>query len=76
MAEFAEAANELGIEYIGICCGGEPYHVRAMAEALGRKTQASKYSPDMSQHYVFGSKKYAKKHEGRHTEHVSTRPKI
>lgn len=63
MAEFAREAEAIGVNFIGICCGGEPYHVRAMAEALGRITEASKYSPDMSQHYILGSDKYAKKHE-------------
>lgn len=63
MAEFAKQAHELGIEYIGICCGAGPHHVRSMAEALGRTTEASKYSPDMSQHGYFGSKKVVKKHE-------------
>ena len=27
----------IGVDYIGICCGGAPHHVRAMAEALGRR---------------------------------------
>ncbi len=54
MADFARRAHELGIGYIGICCGAEPHHVRAMAEALGRTTDASRYSPDMSKHYALG----------------------
>ena len=35
MADFAAAARDLGVNYVGICCGGGPHHVRAMAEALG-----------------------------------------
>jgi betaine-homocysteine S-methyltransferase len=54
MAEFATAARELGVGYIGICCGGAPHHVRAMAEALGRTPPASRYSPDISLHPVLG----------------------
>jgi betaine-homocysteine S-methyltransferase len=54
MAEFAVAARDLGVGYIGICCGGAPHHVRAMAEALGRDTPASRYSPDISQHPILG----------------------
>ena len=54
MAEFAVAARDLGVGYIGICCGGAPHHVRAMAEALGRETPASRYSPDISLHPVLG----------------------
>merc|ERR1712037_644106 len=32
--KFVRAAYELGIRYIGGCCGFEPYHIRAMAEEL------------------------------------------
>jgi betaine-homocysteine S-methyltransferase len=55
MAEFAIAARGLGVRYIGICCGGAPHHVRAMAEALGRTVPASRYSPDLSLHPVLGN---------------------
>ena len=54
MADFARRAHEMGIRYIGACCGAGPHHVRAMAEALGRKTPASRYSPDMSKHGALG----------------------
>lgn len=54
MAEFAVQAVEAGALYVGICCGGAPHHMRAMAEALGRTTEASKYSPDMSKHAFYG----------------------
>jgi len=32
--EYARQAHELGVRYIGGCCGFEPYHVRAMSEEL------------------------------------------
>jgi betaine-homocysteine S-methyltransferase len=54
MAEFAATARDLGVGYIGICCGGAPHHVRAMAEALGREVPASRYSPDISLHPILG----------------------
>ena len=54
MAEFAVAARDLGVGFIGVCCGGAPHHVRAMAEALGRTVPASRYSPDLSLHPVIG----------------------
>jgi betaine-homocysteine S-methyltransferase len=54
MADFAVAARDLGVGFIGICCGGAPHHVRAMAEALGRTVPASRYSPDLSLHPVLG----------------------
>jgi betaine-homocysteine S-methyltransferase len=54
MAEFAVTARDLGVGYIGICCGGAPHHVRSMAEALGRTVPASRYSPAMELHPVLG----------------------
>jgi betaine-homocysteine S-methyltransferase len=54
MADFARRAHDMGIRYIGACCGTGPHHVRAMAEALGRVTPASRYSPDMSKHGALG----------------------
>jgi betaine-homocysteine S-methyltransferase len=56
MADFAREAHELGVSYIGICCGAGPHHVRAMAEALGRRVPASKYSPDISLHPMLGAR--------------------
>lgn len=55
MARFAREAYDMNIRYLGVCCGGAPHHVRSIAEALGRKPPASKYSPDMSKHYALGS---------------------
>jgi betaine-homocysteine S-methyltransferase len=53
MAHFALQARQLGANYVGICCGAGPHHVRAMAEALGREVPASKYSPSMDLHPMF-----------------------
>jgi betaine-homocysteine S-methyltransferase len=55
MAEFAVQARNLGVDYIGICCGAGPHHVRAMAEALGRTVLAGRYSPDMDMHPALGA---------------------
>ncbi len=35
MAEYALRMKELGVRYIGACCGSTPDHIHAMAEALG-----------------------------------------
>jgi betaine-homocysteine S-methyltransferase len=53
MARFAREAREAGVNYIGICCGAGPHHVRAMAEAIGRDVPASKYSPSLDLHPMF-----------------------
>jgi betaine-homocysteine S-methyltransferase len=55
MAAFAGAARELGVNYIGVCCGGAPHQVRAMAEALGRDVPAGKYAPAMELHPILGA---------------------
>jgi len=57
IAEFGKAAHEIGVRYLGVCCGAGPHHIRALAEALGRHPPASRYSPDMSKHYIFGKTK-------------------
>ena len=54
MAAFAGAARDLGVNYIGVCCGGAPHQVRAMAAELGREVPASKYAPAMDLHPVLG----------------------
>jgi betaine-homocysteine S-methyltransferase len=60
MADFARAARDLGVNYLGICCGAGPHHVRAMAEALGREVPASRYSPSLELHPMFRAEVTAK----------------
>jgi len=36
MGDYAVKAKEIGISYIGSCCGSVAMHVRAMAQALGK----------------------------------------
>ena len=55
LADFARAASELGARYLGVCCGAAPHHIRAVAEALGRHPEASRYTEDMSKHAYFGT---------------------
>ena len=61
IAEFATQARALGVRYIGLCCGAMPHHIRSIAEALGRKPPASRYSADMSKHPYFGNDARLKK---------------
>jgi len=56
MAAYAARAKALGVNYIGICCGGSPHYVRAMAEALGRTVPASRYSPAIDLHPMIGAR--------------------
>jgi betaine-homocysteine S-methyltransferase len=61
LADFARDAHALGVRYLGVCCGAGPHHIRGVAEALGRKPPASRYSPDMSKHAFLGSDPTLKK---------------
>ena len=55
IAEFGRAALALDVRYLGVCCGAGPHHIRALAEAVGKRPPASRYSADMSKHAFLGS---------------------
>jgi betaine-homocysteine S-methyltransferase len=55
IAEFGRAALAMNIRYLGVCCGAGPHHIRALAEAVGKRPLASRYSADMSRHAFLGS---------------------
>ncbi len=54
MGVFAKECKEKNINFIGICCGAEPHHLREMSVALGRKPISYKYYPDISKHWLHG----------------------
>ena len=56
MGEFAKDCKSKKINFIGICCGAEPHHVREMSVALGRKPISYKYYPDISRHWLHGKR--------------------
>ena len=53
--EFAKEAFQLGINYLGVCCGATPMHIRQVAEAAGMTVPASKYREKMENHFMYGS---------------------
>ncbi len=61
IADFTRAAADLGVRYLGVCCGAGPHHIRSMAEALGRTPPASRYTADMSKHAFLGTNPNLKK---------------
>ncbi len=65
MAAYALKAKEIGIRYIGSCCGSAPHHVRAMAEALGKTTPSSIYSPQIKLHKIIGDDTHTKEKDAR-----------
>ncbi|KAK7071311.1 hypothetical protein SK128_028295 [Halocaridina rubra] len=50
--KFARAAYDLGVRYIGGCCGFEAYHIRAIAEELSE--ERGKLPPASAKHKPWG----------------------
>lgn len=53
---FGKKAKELGVQFVGLCCGASPYHLRALCDGLGKACRADEYNIDMTKHYKFGEK--------------------
>ena len=54
MHKYAREAYELGVRYIGGCCGVEPHHVRAISEEL-QKERGGKVSEGSKKHDPWGA---------------------
>ena len=62
MQEFGKEAAKLGINYLGVCCGATPMHIREVAEAAGLTVPASKYREKMENHFMYGSNERTAEH--------------
>lgn len=62
LADWARKAHNIGINYIGLCCGASPAMLRSVAEAIGQETINSEYSPNMEKHFLFGKDGTLKDH--------------
>lgn len=62
IGQFAKEAFEMGIRYLGVCCGAAPMHIREMAEAVGVKTEASRFSENMANHFMYGTNERLPEH--------------
>ena len=51
---FGLRCKELGIQYVGLCCGNSAHYTRALSESLGKKPPASRYTVNMHDHYLLG----------------------
>jgi len=49
--QFTRAAYEIGVRYIGGCCGMEPHHIRAIAQELAPERKRSIPASDMDRQY-------------------------
>ena len=62
IGNFAKEAFNMGVNYLGVCCGANPMLIREVAEAVGLKVPASKYRENMANHYMFGTNKRIPRH--------------
>ena len=54
--------HDLGINYLGVCCGASPMLVRQVAEAVGLTTEASRFSERMQNHFMYGDNERLPEH--------------
>jgi betaine-homocysteine S-methyltransferase len=59
---FASEAADLGVNYLGVCCGASPMLIRQVAEAVGRTTEASRFSERMQNHFMYGDNERLPEH--------------
>jgi len=52
--EWAEEALALGIQYLGVCCGASPVHIREVAMAAGKNPPAARFAEKMENHFMYG----------------------
>lgn len=62
LRDFAITAHEIGVNYLGVCCGASPADIREVAEAVGRTTEASRFSENMANHFMYGSNERLPEH--------------
>ena len=55
-------AADLGINYLGVCCGASPMLVRQVAEEVGLTTEASRFSERMQNHFMYGDNERLPEH--------------
>lgn len=65
IAKFTKTCVDLGLKYLGLCCGNTGNYMRTMTEAVGRTTILSKYHDQEKVTKIVEMKKevYAKQHE-------------
>ena len=59
---FASEALDLGVSYLGVCCGASPMLVRQVAEAVGLTPEASRFSERMQNHFMYGDNERLPEH--------------
>lgn len=54
IAQFARQAFDMGVHYLGVCCGAAPMHIREVAMAAGLTPPAARYAERMENHFMYG----------------------
>jgi len=72
---FGKVCKELNIQYTGLCCGNSAKYTRTLAESLGRKPAASRYSPQMDLHTMFGTSKTLHQYNLKLKEQIDSKAK-
>ena len=62
LGQWAREAYALGINYLGVCCGNNPMLNREVAEAVGKTTEASRFSERMENHFMYGKNERLPEH--------------
>tara|TARA_B110000014_G_C20090972_1_gene571148 strand:+ start:430 stop:1515 length:1086 start_codon:yes stop_codon:yes gene_type:complete len=62
IGKFAKEAYDIGINYLGVCCGANPMLIRQVAQSVGLKVPASKYKENMSRHFIYGTHERISEH--------------
>nr|KAG5706935.1 hypothetical protein BaRGS_021441 [Batillaria attramentaria] len=52
--DFAREIRNLGVQYVGLCCGNTSSLLREIAQVYGRNPPSSRYAPDLSQNFAIG----------------------
>lgn len=59
---FAQEAFAMDVRYLGVCCGANPMLVRQVAEAVEKRTEASRFSENMRNHFMYGDNERLPEH--------------
>jgi betaine-homocysteine S-methyltransferase len=62
IGKFGKEAHNIGINYLGVCCGANPMLIRELAQSVGLKVPASRYKENMSRHFMYGNHKRVAQH--------------
>lgn len=54
IAQFAKQAFDMGVHYLGVCCGAAPMHIREVAMAAGLTPPAARYAERIENHFMYG----------------------